>query len=183
MVAQMEEIWRTAVEGYYEVSNYGKVRSLDRIVKHPQGPMQLKGKKMQLSLANTGYLQVEFRVNSIRETWRVHTLVALLFVYNPDPNEFMQVNHIDGNKLNNKAYNLEWCTGTENINHAFALNLIPIKKGIQVHNAVLDEIKVKEIRKLYATGKYFQSDLDKMFKVGAGTVNKIVRNLAWTHVK
>ena len=180
---QMKEVWKTAVEGYYEVSNYGRVRSLDRVVKHPQGPMQLKGRELRLNLANTGYLQVEFRINAIRETWRVHTLVALLFVYNPDPDKFTQVNHINGNKLDNKEYNLEWCTGTENITHAFNLKLIPIKKGIQVHNAVLDEIKVKEIRKLYATGKYFQSDLDKMFEVGAGTVNKIVRNLTWTHIK
>ena len=179
----MNELWKIAIEGYYEVSNYGNVRSLDRYVEHPQGRMRLKGKDMKISMANTGYKQVEFRVNGKRETWRIHNLVALLFVENSNPDLLTQINHIDGDKFNNKANNLEWCTCLENIRHAFSLNLIPRKKGAEMYNAKLNDESVREIRRLYSTGKYTQSALDKLFGVGEGTVNKIVRNLAWKHVK
>ncbi len=178
----MKEYWEIAIPGYYEVSSYGNIRSLDRIVSHPQGPMLLRGKDMKLSLANTGYLQVEFRVNGKRETHRVHRLVAFLFIYNPDLEKFNQVNHIDGNKLNNRADNLEWCDASYNLKHAFQNNLMIAKKGEEKPNAILTAEEVQRIRFLYSTGDYTQHDLDKMFKVGAGTVNKIVRNLAWTHV-
>lgn len=71
---------------------------------------------------NNGYLYTILRKNKKRITIRVHRVIAQTFIPNPDnkPN----VNHIDGNKLNNKVKNLEWCTQSENVIHAYKTNLI-----------------------------------------------------------
>ena len=107
-------------EGLYQVSNLGKVRSLDRIVKqfgHKQEyERSIKGKLLKLHIQNGGYLIATLTKNNNERKMLVHRLVAIAFMGN---NEGMQVNHKDGNKLNNKLSNLEWCTQSENVKHAY----------------------------------------------------------------
>lgn len=100
----MEELWRDIVgyEGLYEVSNLGNVRRDGRILR-PQTRQH-------------GYLSVWlYRVGDRRKQFSVHRLVAEAFCENP--NNYSEVNHLDENKQNNRADNLEWCTRKQNCNY------------------------------------------------------------------
>ena len=101
----------------YQISNYGNVKSL------------LSNKILKPSIVayrdpnrNNGY----YVVNLKGKLYYIHRLVAENFI--PNPNHLPQVNHIDGNKQNNKVDNLEWCTASENIKHAYSMGLIDINK-------------------------------------------------------
>jgi len=99
----MKEIWKlvTGYEGLYEVSNLGRVKSV-KFKKHRLKTLY-KNKK--------GYLYTYLYKNGVREYWRVHRLVATVFI--PNPENKPTVNHIDEDKLNNKVSNLEWATYSE----------------------------------------------------------------------
>jgi len=75
------------------------------------------GRKLSLQKSNAGYLRVELHKNGMAQKHSVHRLVATAFVPNPEGKP--QVNHIDGDKTNNKAENLEWVTQSENQSHAY----------------------------------------------------------------
>lgn len=115
----MEEEWRDikGYEGFYQVSNLGNVRSLDRIfIKSNGRRYNKKGKILIPGLTTKGYETVNLSdVNHKITSKRVHRLVAEAFI--PNPNNLPQVNHIDENKLNNFVTNLEWCTNTYNISY------------------------------------------------------------------
>ena len=104
----MEE-WRDikGYEGKYQVSNLGRVKSRHKILK----PNNVKG-----------YLYVYPSKNSKKEALKVHRLVAEAFIDNPENKP--EVNHIDGNKENNRVENLEWCTKSENMQHAIKTGLM-----------------------------------------------------------
>lgn len=108
------EMWKdiNGYEGYYQISNEGNVRSLDRF----DGVHDRQGTIIKPSLKQNGYLQVGLRKHSTRKWIGIHRLVAIHFIENPDNKP--QVNHIDGNKQNNNVENLEWVTAKENQNHA-----------------------------------------------------------------
>ncbi|WYV99240.1 HNH endonuclease [Pseudomonas phage vB_PpuM-KoPa-4] len=119
-----QEIWKPVVgfEGFYEVSSFGNVRSCDRLVKCSRGEKQRlwKGRSLKQTVAATrGYCQVSLCVCGKPTKVYVHALVAQAFY--EDRNE--TVNHIDGNKLNNRADNLEWVSYSYNNSHAFAIGL------------------------------------------------------------
>lgn len=107
------EEWRV-IEQYphYEVSNKGNVRHIG------------KGNR-KLCYSATGYMTVYIRHNGKYKNLRVHRLVAMAFI--PNPQNKPHVNHIDGNKVNNKAENLEWCTPSENEQHK--VNVLGIKQN------------------------------------------------------
>lgn len=114
----MKELWVDVkgYEGVYQVSNMGRVRSLNRVVSYANGRKRFYAGKM-LTLKNLrGYPAVGLRKSGSKQRWvKVHKLVAEAFV--PRVEGKTQVNHIDENKFNNRAENLEWCTAKENINH------------------------------------------------------------------
>ena len=89
---------------------------------------------------NVGYYQVVFRQNGKRKYVRVHRLIAETLI--PNPNNFSQVNHIDGNKLNNNINNLEWTTNAINTKHGYDNNLYRSKRrmhAIEVIHKTSDE--------------------------------------------
>lgn len=118
----MEEIWKDiqGYEGIYQVSNLGRVRSLDRVLslknQHAKFQRIEKGRIIAQKLQNTDRLQVSLRkvVNGkrTRQTFYVHRLVAEAFVPNPDNKP--TVNHINEDHHDNRAENLEWMTKAEN---------------------------------------------------------------------
>lgn len=118
------EVWMPVVghEGKYEVSNYGRVKSVAHFQstkagrRYPVKPCLLKQKE------HNGYLHVTLVSGGHARTCRVHRLVAQAFHENPFDKPF--VNHIDGNKKNNAAENLEWVTAIENTHHAIKYGLI-----------------------------------------------------------
>ena len=123
----MDELWQP-IDGYlglYEVSNLGRVRSLDRVLakRGRAGAMttqHLKGKKLKSARATHGYLTVSLWKKNKGQTHCVHVLVANAFI---GDSANADVNHKDGDKLNNAASNLEICTRSENMKHAYRLGL------------------------------------------------------------
>ena len=122
----MNEIWRDikGYEGMYMVSNHGRVRSIDRI----SCGARFKGRVLKQTVigrgykTGDGYLRVSLHYGKRLKGFLVHRLVAEAFIDNTDNKPF--VNHKDGNKKNNSAGNLEWCTAKENTRHANKNNLI-----------------------------------------------------------
>lgn len=112
-----EEVWKPIenYEGYYEVSNKGNVRSVERIVKSGRGYRTVSSTILKPSLGEWGYEIVSLCKDNKHLTQRVNRLVAQTFI--PNPNNYPQVNHIDGNKLNNCVENLEWCNASQNMLH------------------------------------------------------------------
>ena len=113
------EIWKDVVgyEGYYQVSNLGAVRSLDRVKKSGSGHHVIKGKVLKTKKETNGYLRVSLSVNGVKKLESVHRLVAKAFIPNDD-SENLTINHKDCNKENNRVENLEWCKQAENNRHA-----------------------------------------------------------------
>ena len=114
----LNEIWKAVryYEGLYEVSNYGRVRSLERIVIDKNGKCKtVHGKFLTQHDNGRGYLFVNLYKNDKCKREYVHRLVALAFIENP--NKLPQVNHKDEDKQNNYVENLEWCDSKYNNNY------------------------------------------------------------------
>jgi hypothetical protein len=103
-------------EGLYEVSENGDVISLERTVQNRGRMMRVKGTVLKPSENDWGYKIVNLYKDGKQHGKQVHRLVAEAFIY---PFSGEQVNHIDGNKYNNSVENLEWCSGSENMEHAY----------------------------------------------------------------
>jgi len=120
----MKEIWKDikGYEGYYQVSNTGKVKSFhgknERILSH--------------RINRSGYCQVALSLQNNLKYFVIHRLVALTFI--PNPNNKKEVNHKDGNKTNNNIYNLEWATRSENLLHSYDIGLRKIRKHKNLDN-------------------------------------------------
>lgn len=108
----------------------------------------------------------------------VHRLVAELFVKGDTQ---LVVNHIDANKQNNRASNLEWVTRAQNVAHAVSKGLNSCARGENSGKAKLTEQQVRDIRMLLAKG-YSQRKIAKFFGVSRGPIDRIHRNLGWRHV-
>lgn len=128
----MTEEWRDipGFEGFYQASNTGRIRSLDRIVTRMRRGFEQKYFKAGIVLKSTptkrGYFRVLICIDPIRIHKTVHQLVALTFI--PNPNNLKELNHKNGVKADNQPENLEWCTRRHNIQHAFDTGL---NKGSQ----------------------------------------------------
>lgn len=136
----MSIVWKPVVgyEGLYEVSNCGKVRS----VEHYTNGHHLMAKELTPKKSGR-YFYVKLYKNAKPRTIRLHRIVAEAFV--PNPMRKPQVNHIDGNKENNSASNLEWCTQAENNRHA-------IDNGLQNPRIMIEATK-KRVRQFSMDGK------------------------------
>lgn len=113
----MCEIWKDVVgyEGFYEVSNYGRIKSLSKKAKNKNGYRITKEKIMKNVLKNNGYSAITLYKNKKSKTYLIHRLVAQAFINNP--HDYPCINHKDENKLNNRIDNLEWCTPKYNNNY------------------------------------------------------------------
>lgn len=149
----MEE-WRdiNGFEGFYQVSSYGRVRSIDRYVTGKDGATRfLRGNMMKLTeyknpqrdQEQTHYLVVNLRKCGYNRVYMVHRLVAETFIPNPD--NLPVPNHIDGNKSNNCVENLEWTTYGENNQHAID-NHLRSPRGRKVCQYDLDENFIMEFK-------------------------------------
>lgn len=125
-VVIIEEIWKL-ISGYddrYSVSNFGNVRSNSYTYTYfwrNRWVTETRKAKILTPESIKGYLRVYLRKDKKSFPKFIHRLVAETFI--PNPNNLPQVNHIDGNKLNNCVENLEWCTGSYNIKHALTVGL------------------------------------------------------------
>ncbi len=135
-MTNIEEIYKNVVgyEGKYEVSSFGNIKALayTQICGNPKNnkksPILRHEKILRPVMGNTGYLKIGLTINGKLKIISVHRIVAIAFHENKEQKPY--VNHKDGNRLNNYAYNLEWCTAQENTRHYYdVLNGTPPNKG------------------------------------------------------
>ena len=93
-----------------------------------------------------------------------------------------EVNHKDGNKLNNCFENLEWCTRSENVKHSYTLRNIKDYIGSNSRTAKLNEEKVLSIREQWKNKTFTTRQLAEKYNVCISSINQIVNNKTWTHV-
>jgi hypothetical protein len=160
----------------YYISNLGRVKSFARG----------KEKFLKNNLHRTGYYYVFLN----KRPNKIHRLVAAYFIENKDNKT--EVNHIDGDKLNNSINNLEWVTHRENMIHAYNTGLLKnnsptrnifSQKGQQHPNAKLTDEDVVEIRTLHKNGVGFGEILKQYSNFSRGCIGKVVYYGAWKHIK
>lgn len=113
-----KEIWRDVVgyEGLYQVSNLGRVKSLERYVKNSKNGFSLKRERLlTLTKDNKGYFRAKLSKDGTSKPYRVHRLVAVAFI--PNKSNLLEVDHIDANRTNNSVSNLRWVNHRQNINN------------------------------------------------------------------
>lgn len=119
----MTEEWKSVIgyEGFYEISNFGNCKSVERIVFYNNDSKNrkaiFKSKLLKKTLTEHGYIKYRLSLDGAGKSIFAHKLVALAFIVNPDNKP--QINHIDSNPKNNNANNLEWVTASENLRHSY----------------------------------------------------------------
>lgn len=175
------EIWKSVVglEGYYEVSNLGRVRSIDRVVQGGRwGTEKRKGQDKMACIDKYGYPKVGLWKNGSLLTITVHRLVATAFI--PNKENKATVNHIDGCKTNNIVSNLEWATNKENKVHA-AINGLTAR-GIENAGVKITESSVIRARELRDLGWTYEK-IGKEIGVHMSHARRIVLRLNWKHLE
>ena len=163
-------MWKICVEcENYEVSINGEVRRKET------------GKILKPKVDKRGYLEVGLSLGARgkRKMALIHRLVAQAFV--PNPYNKPEVNHIDGNKQNNKCTNLEWVTTKENQNHARKTGLKPDDHGSNSPNSKLTDMEILYCRMVYKPRdkRYGASALAEKFGVSKSTMHYILNNTTY----
>ena len=157
----MTEEWRK-IQGFenYEVSNTGKVRSIN-----------WKGQGITKELyysCNNGYIIVRLFKSGKGNNMKVHRLVATAFIDNPK--NYKEVNHIDGKKSNNCVTNLEWCTNEYNIRHAVVTGLKQKRNQTQCHRIIVHEIATGNETEFQSIGEAAQT-----LQIDSGNISKCLK--------
>lgn len=168
------EIWKDAVgyEDFFMISNYGRVWS------------KRTNKEIKTNVGKTGYKSFVTKLGGRKSKsicLRIHRLVALAFVKNPEEKPF--VNHMDGNKENNFYKNLEWCTQKENATHAYKKGLLVIHEGEDSCKAILSKKDVLEIKKLLSEKILKHREIADRYGVSRKTITSISTNQSWKSVQ
>lgn len=156
----MKEIWKPIknYENIYQISNYGRIRSLDRYITYPDGHKQFcQEQLMYPGKTHSGYLQIGLNKNHRTYRYYVHQLVAQAFLDNPY--HYTEIHHKDYDKTNNNVNNLMWITHEENI-----LDLY-FRKGYKDSSNKFKTHRCADCGKLiYYTSKYCKYCAPKHFK-------------------
>lgn len=168
-----KEIWKpiNGFDGQYEVSNIGRVRSLDRYVfcKSKTKPNMFTGCIIKQKKDKYGYIVVGLKKNQKSYIKKVHRLVAFAFIKNP--NNLPTVNHIDGNKENNIFENLEWVSFCENSRHRTKNMLAKPKLSL---DKIKDILKNCKVSKNQFDNKFSISEFSRKYCVDRRTVSDIL---------
>lgn len=160
-------------EGIYEVSDIGRLRSLDRLVRGGNNNYYIrKGKILKPHHDRDKYLCIVLKKEGKKKNYFVHRLVAIAFIENPQNKP--QVNHKNGIKDCNVLSNLEWNTTFENRQHAYDNGLQRSPKGEQHYKAQLTNKEVLEIREMGRSKKLIE--IAKIYNVHFGTISNILLN-------
>ena len=154
------------IKDYYTITSEGEVYS-DNC-----GKMKTRNKP------GTEYQILNFStIDGRKKTFRLHRLVMLAF--KPIENsEELEVNHIDGNKKNNKLENLEWCTSSENQRHAFRLGLQKARRG---EDSNLSKLKLADVKKVFELDKQGLSkrEIAEIIGCSASNISSILKGETW----
>lgn len=174
-----KEIWKPIknYEGLYEVSNFGRVKSLSK--KRTGGRynclMVYKERILKPGENAQGYLKLDLCKNGTVKTHRVNRLVLAAFA----GESFLECNHVDGDKKNNHIENLEYCSCSENHKHAYKIGLMD-RRGEKHHLAKINNAIVKNIRanKFRLTVQEFSL----LYEISISAVWNIIKRKSWNHV-
>jgi len=179
-----EEIWKDieGYEGMYQVSNYGRIRSVERNVNNGSGIYMIDEMIMHLPKNDKGYFRIGLRNGVIQKKHMVHRLVAQAFI--PNPENKPQVNHIDGVKTNNNVSNLEWCTQSENMRHAYSIGLASgiERSGESNPMSRLTAKEVREIRQKHNVLNKSITELAQEHSCSRSHIWNIVNFNKWKHI-
>ncbi len=173
----MEEVWRPVFgyEGLYSVSNTGKVMSLCW-----QGNKRKMPKILIPCYTRLNYLYVSLSKDQFAKKHKIHRLVASSFCTNLDNKNI--VNHKDGNTENNNSSNLEWCTQSENMQHAYDTGLRKFPKTHPWYRIPFSTIK--DVRNMYKENPHMlYKNIARELGLPYGTVYYIIKKELGKHVK
>lgn len=175
------EEWRPVVgfEGLYEVSSLGRVRSLDHISRGPRGTRRLYRGRVLSPDGSADYCRVTLHKGAPTRL-TVHKLVGMAFL--PPNAARSHINHKDGNKRNNAASNLEWCTPAENTRHAWETGLSNAVRGERSGQAKVRECDIDTIRAARNRGVSL-AQIALVFNISETAVSYIARGISWAHHK
>jgi len=162
----MVEVWKDIkdYEELYYVSNLGRVKNSKGLIKSNRP-------------CTNGYLKTTLSKNGKKTTLLLHRLVANAFISNP--NNYSQVNHIDGVKTNNLVDNLEWCDQKYNMQHALKTGLSP--KGENSARAKHTEDQILQVIELYNKG-YGRKEIIEITGVTFSVVKGVRAKKRWKHL-
>ena len=183
----MTEEWKD-VEGFpnYLVSSEGRIWSKTRIIKRPSGNYLRHGHFMEGRDDTHGYLTVGIKNKKQRKNVKIHRLVAIAFLENPENKR--EVNHINGIKTDNRKLNLEWMTSKENKSHAWNMGLYTKQdrsklSGENNPTSKFTEDQVREIRRIYRQGGITQKALGKLYNTSQAQIYYIVNRITWKNIE
>lgn len=183
-----DEQWKDIeeYEGYYQVSDRGRVRSLDRDAHHGPhgGTKRVKGRMLstrgRAGRPDGGYPTVSLHKEGEMNSRYVHHLVARAFIGEcPDGH---QINHKNGIKADNRLENIEYVTPAENMQHAHDNGLIVAARGEDAGMSKLTRGQVMAIRRKAASGTARLSDLAQEYEIGKEAIRAIINGRTWTHL-
>lgn len=162
-------------EKYYEISNLGRIKSLERKVRNNKG-FVIKPEKILIPRVHTGnYLTICLTVNRKSNYFYIHRLVAEHFIENIKNKK--EVNHKDGNKQNNKVTNLEWSTRKENIDHS-----VQNKLHCFGEKAGTSKLKAYQVIEIRANQQMSLEEKAIKFNVSKATISRILNKKIWKHI-
>ncbi len=164
---ECKEINKRELEGGYTIFKDGRIYSKNA------------NRWIGTKSPDKGYKKVTLWINKKHTTRYIHRLVALAFISNP--HRRLEINHKDGNKLNNQVGNLEWCTRSENQQHAHDTGLINVAKGEKSGMSKITDDQVREMRKRFKT-KESNVSIAKRYGLDNSTVGYIRRGETWKHI-
>lgn len=182
----LKELWVPAIgfEKYYEVSNLGRVRSKDRLAKNSRGNSYRlwKGRVLSLNLKNNKkYINCKLSIKGKTYTRQLHWLVLASFKAKPSAEKW-EINHIDGDKRNNKLKNLEWVTSKQNKIHAIENELYKPAKGSKNGKSKLNE-KIVFLIKEDLLKNVKNIDISNKYNVSLKMISDIKTGRTWKHVE
>lgn len=174
-----DEIWKDVddFERMYQVSNFGRSKGLDRVIRNFSGGLSQKREKLLVPTKNKyGYMQVGLLKNGKRKRLLVHILVAKAFI--PNPENKPEVNHEDGVKHNNHVSNLTWATTLENYEHSVRTGL---RDPLKI-NHKLTESQVRDIIYMIAHKQKKCREIANAYNVKISCIYHIKDNRTWKHI-
>lgn len=175
VVYKEEWKWIDGYFGYYMISSFGRVKSF----------VQSDLGRIRKGVPALGYLQLQLQVDKVFVTRKIHRLVAQHFIKNPD--NLPEVNHLFGNKKDNRFMFLEWSTGSNNVKHAYRVlgkkNNLENQKGENHYNARYKSSDIINMRMAYDNEEKTISQLAVMYNDKKSSIYRIVARRRWQHIK